>query len=238
MAQYHSDLQDINFNLFDVYKVHEMTELYEKNDLKDILREFDKFVGNEIFQTREPGDHDGVKLTDEGVKVPECFHKANKSFYENGWYGLGYPEEIGGIPAPVPFSLAANSIITGANVAFAMYPGLSKGTMNVILKVGTQQQKDFYVPKMMEGAWGGTMCLTESGAGSDVGALRAMATVISDGKYNIKGVKIFISSGENDLYENNIHLVLARTPDAPKGTKGLSLFLVPQMKTNSVLCRR
>ena len=149
MAQYQSDLQDINFNLFDVYKIQDTTDLYEANDLKDILREFDKFTANEIFPTREEGDQVGVELTDDGVKVPKCFHKANKSYYENGWYGLGYPEEIGGIPAPVPFSLAANSILTGANVAFAMYPGLSKGTMNVILKVGSQEQKDRDAPNYL-----------------------------------------------------------------------------------------
>lgn len=120
----------------------------------------------------------------------------------------------------------------GANVSWSMYYGLTQGAMNVILKVGSQEQKDLYVPKMMEGSWGGTMCLTEAGAGSDVGNAKTTAKPLDNGQYAISGTKIFISSGESDLYENNIHLVLARTPGSPEGTKGLSLFIVPRFKIN------
>jgi alkylation response protein AidB-like acyl-CoA dehydrogenase len=168
MATYQSDLQDIFFNLFDVHKVHEMTDMYEENDLKDILREYDKFIGNEFFTCRESGDQEAVKLEKDGVKVPPSFHAPHKAFYENGWYGLGYPEEIEGIPAPEPISFAAASISTGANVSLSMYYGLTKGAMNVILKVGSEEQKKFYVPHIMSGEWGGTMCLTEPGAGSQI----------------------------------------------------------------------
>lgn len=233
MAVYQSDLQDIFFNLFDVHKVHEMTDQFEENDLKDILREYDKFIGQEFFPCRETGDQEGVQLTKEGVKVPPSFHAPHKAFYENGWYGLGYSEDIEGIPAPEPIGFAAASIATGSNVSLSMYYGLTKGAMNVILKVGSEEQKKFYIPQMMSGAWGGTMCLTEPGAGSDVGNLKTTATPMEDGKYKMSGVKIFISSGDNDLYDNIIHLVLARTPGADAGTKGLSLFIVPKMKVNS-----
>ena len=144
MATYQSDLQDIFFNLFDVHKVHEMTDMYEENDLKDILREYDKFIGNEFFTCRESGDQEAVKLEKDGVKVPPSFLAPHKAFYENGWYGLGYPEEIEGIPAPEPISFAAASISTGANVSLSMYYGLTKGAMNVILKVGSEEQKKLY----------------------------------------------------------------------------------------------
>ena len=232
MAVYQSDLQDIFFNLFDLHKVHDMTEMFEENDLKDIMREFDKFIGNEFFPVRETGDQEGVHLEEDGVKVPPSFHAPHHAFYENGWYGLGYSEEIEGIPVPEPVSIAAVSIATGSNVSLSMYYGLTKGAMNVILKVGSKEQNDFYIPKIMSGSWGGTMCLTESGAGSDVGNIKTVATQVEGDKYKIKGVKIFISSGDNDLYENIIHLVLAKTPGAPAGTKGLSLFIVPKIRTN------
>ncbi len=233
MAVYKSDLNDIFFNLFDVNNAQEFAPDYEVADLKDIISQFDKFVEHEIFPTRIPGDEEGVKLIDGEVKVPECFHKANQQFYENGWYGLGYAEEFGGMPAPHAISVACNSLAIGSNVAFSMYYGLTRGAMNVIIEVGTQEQKDKYVNPMMQGTWGGTMCLTEPGAGSDVGAAITTARPIGDDKYAINGVKIFISSGDSDLYSNNIHLVLARLPGADKGTKGLSLFIVPKTKINT-----
>jgi alkylation response protein AidB-like acyl-CoA dehydrogenase len=243
MAQFRTDLEDIYFNLFKVNKVQDHTEDYGVDDLKDVITQFNKFTEKEIYPTRMIGDEQGVKLKDGVVTVPECFHGPNKQFYENGWYALGYPEDIGGMPAPHAVSIACNSIAIGANVSFSMYYGLTRGAMNVIHKVGSDAQKNLYVTKMMTGEWGGTMCLTEPGAGSDVGAATTTATPIADGKYSIKGVKIFISSGESDLYQNNIHLVLAKTPDAPKGSKGLSLFIVPKLKvednsSNNVVCTK
>lgn len=232
MANYKTDLNDVHFNLFDFCNIQENDFGLGEAELKDILEQFNKFTENEIFPTREPGDHVGVKLTDKGVIVPECFHKANKAFYDNGWYALGYDEEIGGMPSPHALKIACSSMAIGANVGFSMYFGLSQGAMNVIEKVGSKEQKDLYIPPMMIGTWGGTMCLTEPEAGSDVGNAKTVATPREDGKYNIKGVKIFISSGDSDLYDNNIHLVLARTPGAPEGTKGLSLFIVPKNHIN------
>ncbi|OUR93477.1 hypothetical protein A9Q84_18560 [Halobacteriovorax marinus] len=243
MAQFKTDLADIYFNLFKMNKVQDHTNDYGEDEMRDIIDQFNKFTENEIYPTRMVGDAEGVKLVDGNVKVPACFHGPHKQFYENGWYALGYPEDIGGMPAPHAISIVCNSIAIGANVSFSMYYGLTRGAMNVIHQIGSQEQKDLYVTKMMEGAWGGTMCLTEPGAGSDVGAAGSTAAPLDGGKYSIKGVKIFISSGESDLYENNIHLVLARTPGAPKGSKGLSLFIVPRFNVednsnNNVVCTK
>lgn len=242
MAQFKTDLRDIYFNLFNVLKIQDHTG-YAENDMKDIINECNKFIEKEIYPSRTIGDQEGVQLSKDGkVTVPPSFHKPFKSYYENGWFGIGYPEEIGGMPSPHSVSLVCQSIMNGANVSFAMYPGLTRGAMDVILKVGTQDQQDTYVPKMMTGEWGGTMCLTEPGAGSDVGAGITTATPTGSGTYKIKGVKIFISSGDNDLYQNVIHLVLARTPGAPAGTKGLSLFIVPKIRLdgtpNDVRCTK
>lgn len=233
MAEYRADLQDINFNLFKVNRAQNFSDELDESSLKEVIAEFDKFVGQEVYPTRMIGDSEGVTYNNGEVKVPECFQKVSKIFYENGWFALGYPESIGGMKVPQSVMYACSSLITGANVAFAMYYGLSKGAMNVILAVGTDAQKEFYIPSFMNGACGGTMCLTEANAGSDVGAVLSTATPLKDGKFSIKGVKIFISSGDNDLYENLIHLVLARTPGAPAGPKGLSLFIVPKRKINS-----
>lgn len=242
MAKYTTDMADINFNLFEVLKVQDHVKDLGEQDLKEILIQFDKFVESEIYPTRMEGDEKGVTLTDEGVKVPESFKKAMEQFYQNGWYALGYPEDIGGMPSPHSIKLTCTSLSVGANVALSMYPGLTAGAMNVILQVGSDEQKEKYIPPMMEGRWGGTMCLTEAGAGSDVGACKTTATPNDDGSYNIKGVKIFISSGDSDIYENNIHLVLARTPGSPDGSKGISLFIVPTLDDsgngNSVKCTK
>jgi len=158
MAKYKSDLQDINFTLFDLLKADRHIEGYEANDLKDIIAQFDKFVENEVYPTRQKGDEEGVSLTASGVQVPECFRAPHKAFYENGWYGLGYSEDIGGMPCPESVGLACTSLINGANVAFSMYYGLTKAAMNVIWKIGTQEQKDKFAARMMTGQRGGTMC--------------------------------------------------------------------------------
>ncbi|MFA6236803.1 MAG: acyl-CoA dehydrogenase [Bacteriovorax sp.] len=241
MAQFKTDLRDIYFNLFNVLKIQNHTE-YSDQDMKDVINECNKFIDKEIYPTRTIGDHEGVHLKDGKVTIPPSFHSPLKKYYENGWYGIGYGEDIGGMPTPHSVSFACQSIMNGANVSFAMYPGLARGAMDVILKVGSPEQRESIVPQMMTGEWGGTMCLTEPGAGSDVGAAITSATPIGDGKFKIKGIKIFISSGDNDYYKNIIHLVLARTPGAPKGTKGLSLFIVPKYKadgtSNDVHCTK
>jgi alkylation response protein AidB-like acyl-CoA dehydrogenase len=241
VAQYKADLKDIYFNLFNVLKIQNSNGVVE-NDMKDIINECNKFMEKEVYPTRVLGDVEGVKLSNGAVTAPPSYKSPMKKYYENGWNAIGYAEEIGGMPVPHPVSIACQSLMNGANVAFAMYPGLSRGAMDVILKAGSQEQIDTYVPNMISGTWGGTMCLTEPGAGSDVGAVITTATSNDNGTYKIKGIKIFISSGDNDFYENIIHLVLARTPGAPAGTKGLSLFIVPKIRLdgtpNDVFCTK
>ena len=248
MGYYKADIRDIEFNLTELLKVQDHTKYgLGEQDVKGILSEYNKFVENEIFPTREPSDKDGVKHVNGKVLVPESLKGVQKNFYENGWFALGMPEDIGGTPVPEGLYVACMSLATGANVAWMMYPGLSRAALNVVNLKGNDFMKTNIVPKMMSGEWGGTMCLTEAGAGSDVGALRTTAKPLGNGKYAIQGTKIFISSGESDLYQNNIHLVLARTPGGAEGTKGISLFVVPRFKikddgsidgSNNVTCSK
>lgn len=233
MGSYKADLRDVEFNLTEVLKVQDWKDYgLEESDVKNILSEYNKFVENEVFPTREKSDAVGVKHVNGKVVVPEVLRSVNKSFYENGWFALGLPADIGGTEVPEALYVACLALGTGANCAWTMYPGLSRAAMNVIHLKGNDFMKTHIIPRMMSGTWGGTMCLTEPSAGSDVGALRSTAQPLGNGKYSIKGTKIFISSGESDLYENNIHLVLARTPGGEAGTKGISLFVVPRFKIN------
>ncbi len=233
MAKYFADLEDVEFNLFHFLQVQNFEKYgLDANDMKGILIEYNKFVENEIFPSREPSDMEGVKHENNQVIAPESLKKFHMAYHENGWFGLGLPEEIGGTPVPEALAMGSVSLATAANSAYVMYPGLTKAALNVINLKGSDVMKNKYIPKMVEGVWSGTMCLTEAGAGSDVGALRTTATPNDDGSYNIKGVKIFISGGDSDLYENTIHLVLAKTPGAEEGTKGISLFVVPKHRVN------
>jgi alkylation response protein AidB-like acyl-CoA dehydrogenase len=248
MGHYKADLRDIEFNLTEQLKVQDWKDYgLEENDIKGILSEYNKYVENEVFPTREPSDQVGVKHVNGKVVVPEVLHAVTRSFYENGWFALGMPAEVEGTPVPEALYVSCMSMATGANCAWTMYPGLSRAALNVINLKGNDFMKTHIIPRMMEGKWGGTMCLTEAGAGSDVGALRSTAQPLGNGKYSIKGTKIFISSGESDLYENNIHLVLARTPGGEPGTKGISLFVVPRFRikedgsmgeSNNVVCSK
>ena len=233
MGYYKADLRDIRFNLTEQLKVQDHKQFgLGDADVMGIVEEYNKFVENEVFPTREPSDQQGVRHVNGKVLAPESFHALNKKFYENGWYALAIPEEIGGTPVPEAVYVTCLSLGTGANCAWTMYPGLTRAAMNVMWLKGDDFMKNMIIPKMVTGEWGGTMCLTEAGAGSDVGALRTTAKPLGNGKYSIKGTKIFISSGESDLYQNNIHLVLARTPGGSEGTKGISLFVVPRFKIN------
>lgn len=248
MGHYKADIRDIEFNLTEILKVQDWKDYgLEENDIKGILSEYSKFVENEVFPTREPSDQIGVKHVNGKVIVPEILHSVQHSFHDNGWFALGLPEDIGGTPVPESLYVACMSLATGANCAWTMYAGLSRAALNVVNLKGNEFMRTHIVPQMMKGAWGGTMCLTEPGAGSDVGALRSTATPLENGKYAIKGTKIFISSGESDLYQNNIHLVLARTPGGEAGTKGISLFVVPRFRikddgsvgeANNVVCSK
>lgn len=234
---YKADLQEIEFALFKQFKLAQLFEKppfdhFSEDDARMILKEAYTFASEVIGPTMQSSDRQGCKLTDDGVKVPEEFHALWKQFHENGWNSLGLPESAGGQGAPRLLDLAVGEMMTGANTAFNMYHGLSDGASAVIRHFGSPEQRELFCPKIDTGAWSGTMVLTEPHAGSDVGLSLTKATPLADGGYSIQGNKIFISGGDQDLTENIVHLVLARIEGAPKGTRGLSLFIVPKVRVN------
>ncbi|ONF95643.1 acyl-CoA dehydrogenase [Sphingomonas jeddahensis] len=178
------------------------------------------------------GDTVGAKWTPNGVVMPEGYKAAYKAFVEGGWGTIGVPEAFGGQGLPFAVQCAVLETLGSANMGFALAPILSVGAIEALQHHGTPDQQATWLPKLATGEWTGTMNLTEPQAGSDVGALRATATPRGDGTFLVKGTKIFISFGDHDLTDNIVHLVLARTPDAPVGTKGISLFLVPKVRAD------
>ena len=190
-------------------------------------------VSQEILQPlNKVGDREGCRLENGKVTTPTGFKEAYKAFVEGGWTGLIGDPAHGGQGLPYVLGLAVNEMMSSANMAFSMYPGLTSGAMEAIEIGGTDAQKHLYLPRMVSGEWTGTMNLTEPHCGTDLGLLRTKAEPQSDGTYRVTGTKIFISSGEHDLTENIIHLVLAKTPDAPDSVKGISLFIVPKFLVN------
>ncbi len=203
-------------------------------DLVDaVLDEGGKFVAEVLFPLNHSGDQQGCTRHEDGsVTTPKGFKEAYARFVESGWGTLSAPEEFGGQAMPHVVSTAFQEFMISSNMAFAMYPGLTHGAVAALLVKGSQEQKTKYVPKMVAGTWGGTMNLTEPQCGTDLGLIRTRAEPQADGSYAITGTKIFISSGEHDLTENIIHLVLAKTPGAPDSSKGISLFVVPKILVN------
>ena len=197
-----------------------------------IVSEARNLAIKEILPTRELGDQEGCQFENGKVIVPESFHKAFELLKDGEWVAMTEDPEWGGQGMPATVALAASDYLVGANYAFMMYAGLTHGAGKLIESFGTEQQKRLFLNKMYSGEWTGTMLLTESEAGSDVGALTTSAVKNDDGTYSITGNKIFISGGEHDLSENIIHPVLARIEGAPEGTKGISLFLVPKIWVN------
>ena len=194
-----------------------------------VLDEGGKFVAEILFPINHSGDQEGcTRNADGSVTTPKGFKQAYAAFVESGWGTLSAPEEFGGQGMPHVVSTAFQEYMISANMAFAMYPGLTHGAIAALLVKGTDEQKAKYVPKMVSGEWGGTMNLTEPQCGTDLGLIRTRAEPQADGSYSITGTKIFISSGEHDLTSNIIHLVLAKTPGAPESSKGISLFVVPK----------
>jgi alkylation response protein AidB-like acyl-CoA dehydrogenase len=179
------------------------------------------------------GDTVGAKWTPEGVVMPEGFVKAYQDYVEGGWGTIGVPEEFGGQGLPFAIQTAVLDTLGSANMGFALAPTLTVGAIEALAHHGSPEQQAQYLPHLATGAWTGTMNLTEPQAGSDVGALRTQAKPLGDGKWSIKGTKIYISFGDHDMAPNIVHLVLARTPGAPAGTKGISLFLVPKYRLNA-----
>jgi alkylation response protein AidB-like acyl-CoA dehydrogenase len=199
-------------------------------DLIDaVLSEAARFCEEVLAPLYRSGDEEGCRWTPEGVLTPAGFKEAYAQYVEGGWAALSAPVQYGGQGLPSSINLVVEDMIGTANWAWGMYPGLSHGAVRTVLTHGTEEQKEVYLGKLVSGEWTGTMCLTEAHAGSDLGMLRTRAEPHADGSYRITGTKTFISAGDHDLSENIVHIVLARLPDAPPGTKGISLFLVPKM---------
>ncbi len=199
-----------------------------------VLDEGGKFVAEVLFPINHSGDQEGCTRHEDGsVTTPKGFKAAYDQFVEAGWGTLSAPEEFGGQAMPHVISTAFEEYMISSNMAFAMYPGLTHGAVASLLVKGSDEQKATYVPNMVSGKWGGTMNLTEPHCGTDLGLIRTRAEPQADGSYAITGTKIFISSGEHDLTENIIHLVLAKTPGAPESSKGISLFVVPKFLVNA-----
>ncbi len=202
--------------------------------VRTIVEEAGKFTAEVLFPLNQSGDRQGCTRHEDGsVTTPEGFGEAYRAFCEAGWDSIAHPEEFGGQGMPQVLGFTVKEYVTIANQAFGMYPGLTGGAVAAILASGSDEQKATYLPRMISGEWSGTMNLTEPHCGTDLGLLRTKAEPQADGSYSVTGTKIFISAGEHDLTSNIIHLVLARIPGAPEGSKGISLFIVPKFVVNA-----
>lgn len=234
MPSYKAPLRDIQFVMEDLLKVYPHYQKlpgYEETtaDLTNaILGEAAKFSENVLAPLNAVGDQQGCQLDDGEVTTPSGFKEAYREYIDGGWPSMEQPPEYGGQGLPVSIGLIIREMIGTANWSWAMYPGLSHGAMETIFAHGTEEQKETYLKSLVSGQWTGTMCLTEAHCGTDLGLLKSRAEPNPDGSYSITGSKIFISAGEHDMAENIVHIVLARLPDAPPGTKGISLFIVPK----------
>ena len=234
MPIYKAPVDDALFLLNDVFHLDHYGNLPGFSDaspdvVEAVLREAAKFSEEVLTPLNRVGDKEGCKRAGDGsVSTPTGFKDAYKQIVEGGWIGISVPPEFGGQGLPATLTEIVNEFFCSANMAFAMYPGLTQGAIAALLTHASGELKTKYLPKMVEGVWTGTMNLTEPHCGTDLGLLRSKATKQADGSYKISGTKIFISAGEHDLSDNIIHLVLARIDGAPAGTKGISLFLVPK----------
>jgi alkylation response protein AidB-like acyl-CoA dehydrogenase len=233
--RYKADLREWSFLLFEQFKIDGILgkppfAAWGADEVRSTLSECYRWVREVTGPLNAVGDAEGCRLEGGQVKTPQGFKEAWTKLYEAGWKSIAVDEEYGGAGAPRAVQVLVEELLSGANTAFNMYPGLAYGAAEVLEAFGTPEQKALFCPRMFGGRWGGTMCLTESNAGSDVGASRSTATKNDDGTYSIRGNKVFISGGDHDLAENIVHLVLARVEGAPAGTKGLTLFLIPKVR--------
>jgi len=233
MPIYKAPLEDIRFLLNEVIGAGELAKLpgYAEatpDAMDSVLEEAAKICEEVLFPLNQSGDEEGCHFNNGVVTTPKGFRDAYKTFRESGWTGLSCKTEFGGQGLPLLLNFVVDELVCSANLSFGMYPGLSHGAYNAIDIHASDELKKRYLPKLVDGSWTGTMCLTEPQCGTDLGLIRTKADPQPDGSVKITGTKIFISAGEHDLSDNIIHLVLARLPDAPAGIRGISLFLVPK----------
>jgi hypothetical protein len=241
MPSYSPPLRDMQFVMHEVLKVADALKEIPRHAETDadtinaVLEEGGKFAAEVIFPLNISGDTEGCKLdkATHEVIAPKGFKEAYAQYIEGGWAALSCDPDYGGQGLPFVINQCFYEMMNSANQAWTMYPGLSHGAYECLHAHGTEEQKKQFLPKLVSGEWTGTMCLTEPHCGTDLGLLRTKAEPQADGTYKISGAKIFISAGEHDMAENIVHLVLARLPDAPKGSKGISLFLVSKYKVKA-----
>ncbi len=241
MPQYNPPLRDMQFVLHEVLNVVDELKVMPRHADIDVdtfnavLEEGGKFASEVIFPINLSGDAEGCTLdkTTHEVTPPKGFKEAYRTYVEGGWPSLSADPEYGGQGLPVTLNQCFYEMLNSGNQAWTMYPGLSHGAYEALHAHGTPEQKKMFLPKLTSGEWTGTMCLTEPHCGTDLGLLRTKAEPQADGTYRITGAKIFISAGEHDMVANILHLVLARLPDAPAGSKGISLFAVPKFHVNA-----
>ena len=238
MPVYKAPVDDVLFLLNDVFHIERYANLPGFADASPdvvaaILGESAKFCEDVLAPLNRVGDAQGCRRNDDGsVTTPDGFKEAFHQLVEGGWIGISVPGEFGGQGLPIALTQTINEFLASANMAFAMYPGLTQGAISALFVHGTPELKALYLPKLVAGEWTGTMNLTEPQCGTDLGLIRTKAVKQPDGSYRITGSKIFISAGEHDLAKNIVHLVLARIEGAPEGTRGLSLFVVPKVVPN------
>jgi len=239
MAVYNAPLNDMRFILNDVFRAHEFWQSTDKlahvdmDTVDMILEEMARLSKNVLLPINRSGDEEGATFEGDGVvTTPTGFKEAYKQYAESGWVGLSGDPEYGGQGFPKMVTMLTEEMIFTTNQSFALYPNLTVGATLCMNAAASEEQKETYLEKMYAGEWSGTMCLTEPHAGTDLGIIKTKAVPNDDGSYSISGTKIFITGGEHDLTDNIIHLVLAKTPNAPEGSKGISLFIVPKFLVN------
>jgi len=240
MTAYKAPLDDLRFALFDVLGAEKTLtglrggEAHSRDLLDAVLEEAGRLSEQLLAPTNGPADEEGCHFdkATQTVTTPKGFKEAFRQFAEGGWTGLTNPEAYGGQALPNVLGTATTEIFQSGNLAWSLYPLLSEGATHAMEMHGEEWQRERFMKPIVEGRWTGTMCLTEPQAGSDLGLLKTRAEPGENGTYRITGTKIFISAGEHDLTENIVHLVLARLPDAPEGSRGISMFIVPKFKVN------
>lgn len=238
MSNLQVDGRDQEFVLYEQLQIEKFSQAdcfkdFSRDIYDMVLSEAQRLSANAMAPANAKGDEEGCRQEGDKVIVPESFHELWSKYNEAGWMTISDSIEVGGQGMPIAIGLAASEYFIAANLAFTTYTGLTSGAARLIQNYGTEEQKKKYMENMFSGKWGGTMVLTEPGAGSDVGALKTTAKRLSDGTFSITGTKIFISAGDHNLTENIIHPVLAKIEGAPAGTKGISIFIVPKIRVNA-----